>query len=71
MEIALRAALLVTPGPALRALAAWAKLVHDRGLVPALGVAPDLCTPAWLGQLPQVPLLVVLQGAADTGSPEA
>lgn len=63
---ALRAALLVTPGPALRVLAAWAKLVHDRGLVPALGVAPDLCTPAWLGQLPQVPLLVVLQGAADT-----
>lgn len=63
---ALRAALLMAPGADPRLLAGWAKLLHDRGLVPALGVAPDLCTPAWLGQLPQVPLLVVLQGAADT-----
>lgn len=65
---ALRAALLVAPGADPRHLAGWAKLLHDRGLVPALGVAPDLCTPAWLGQLPQVPLLLVLQGTAETPS---
>lgn len=46
----------------------WCGQLRGRGVVPALAVAPGQCTAAWLSQLPQVPLIAVLQGSPRTSA---
>lgn len=47
----------------------WALAVRQRGLIAAVAVPPQQCTPVWLAELPvQVPLLVVLSGDRQSDS---
>lgn len=63
---AVRVALLAEDHADRRQLPMWCALLQRHRRVPALALAPQQCTPAWLAALPDAPLLLVLQGSAAT-----